>query len=813
MKFSVAWLSELSGLPLETTSLADNLTAAGLEVDAVTPAAGHFSGVVVARITATQPHPDADRLKVCTVDCGDAEPLQIVCGAPNARIGLHAPLAKVGAVLPGGFTIKPAKLRGVESSGMLCSGKELGLDDDTTGLMELSADAPVGKDIVEWLQADDDCIEIDLTPNRADCLSMRGLHREIAALYGHTAELINSEPVTESHTQGVEITIESPADCPSYMARLITNLNPDAATPIWMSERLRRSGLRSKSPLVDVTNYVLLEYGQPLHAFDADLLRSKTGELPVIGVRRARAGEALTLLNDQKIELQSNHLVITADDCPEALAGVMGGNATAITDSTANVLLESAWFNPALIMGRSRDLGLSSDAAHRFERGIDPTIQMAAMQRATQLLIDIAGGQAGPVCIKESAGQLPQSQTIRLRQKRINALLGTDISETRITGMLESLGMQLELLDGQGDTATWDVTPPRARLDIAIEADLIEEVARLFGYENIPTHLPAGALRVEPIDESQRPVQRLHNTCIDLGYQEAMTYSFVDQNWQANFDLQFMNPEIENAVLQNPISQELAVMRRSLVPGLASALKANRRQHGGSVRLFETGTVFSLNADTYLESQKLAMVACGLKMPEQWQMDSQPLDFYAFKGDIEHLLNVSGKSLLFTPLSECSHLHPGQAAEISTRDASGELITIGYLGLIHPLVARQLKVDNDIFIAELDLSAVLDGQVPVSKPLSRFPSIRRDLALLIPLEITAEQVISSIHQHAGDNLKKTVIFDVYTGKHIENSYKSLAIGLILQNNLTTLTDDDADQMIDRVLKGLKHDHDITLRDE
>lgn len=812
MKFSVNWLTDILQQPLPADTLAEQLTAAGLEVDTVTPAAEAFSGVVIGKITACEAHPDADKLRVCEVDYGQNETVRIVCGAPNARVGLLAPLATIGAVLPGDFKIKPAKLRGVESQGMLCSSKELGLDEDAAGLMELAEDAPPGKNLRDWLHLDDSIIELELTPNRADCLSLRGLAREVSAIHGQTWTAPEPPAIPPQSGTGFEITIDNYDDCPRYAGRVIEGLDPSAISPVWMQERLRRCGLRSKSPLVDVTNYILLEMGQPLHAFDLDRLKNADGAIPGLGVRRAREGEKLTLLNDLPVELNTKHLIITADDCPEAMAGLMGGLDTAVTDDTTSVLLESAWFSPRMIMGRSRDLGVTSDAAHRFERGIDPTIQLAALERATELLLQIAGGRPGPVCINEQPDQLPQAPAVRFRLARCNALLGMQLDAQRVTGILESLGMHLE---PQGNDV-WLVTPPRARLDIALEVDLIEEVARIHGFEHIPDQLPAGALALQPKKEAQLPRRRLESLCVDLGYQEAVSYSFLDRRWLAGFDLADQAVE-----LANPLSQELAVMRPALIPGLVAAvqrnLQKNSGQHRGTVRLFEAGTVFAHenpdDASGYVEHQRLALAACGRRQPEQWQLGDKhnKLDFFAFKGDIEAVLNWTSGELSFQPAQQ-SFLHPGQSADILLSRDGEPPVRIGWMGLIHPGLRKKFDLDTDIYVAELALDQVLGSAVPEFHKSSKFPAIRRDLALIVPENVTSQQVLESVRKHAGEHLKSTFLFDVYTGTGVETGYKSLAIGLILQDDYQTLTDATADKNEIRVLSGLEHDYDIRRRD-
>ncbi len=808
MKFNVNWLAEILQQPLDAEQLAEQLTAAGLEVDTVTAAAEQFSGVVVARIVACEQHPDADRLQVCKVDYGQPESVQIVCGAANAKPGLIAPLAVVGAILPGNFKIKPAKLRGIESQGMLCSGKELGLDEDGSGLMALAEDAPIGENLRDWLQLDDTVIEIDLTPNRADCLSLRGLAREVAALNGKAFSMPEIATVAAQTNTAFDIRIDNADDCPRYAGRVIEGLNPAAVSPVWMQERLRRCGLRSKTPLVDVTNYILLEMGQPLHAFDLDRLKDNQGNIPVLGVRTAVEGECLTLLNDQAVKLKPDHLIITADNRPAAMAGLMGGLSTAVNDDTTSVLLESAWFSPHMIMGRSRNLGVSSDAAHRFERGIDPTIQCQALERATELLVQIAGGKAGPICMAEQADKLPEQSPIRFRLTRCNALLGLQLEASKVTDILTALGMYLQ---AESDRV-WLVTPPAARLDIALEVDLIEEIARIHGFEHIPDQLPAGALALQPKPERLLLKRRLETLCVDLGYQEAMTYSFLDRNWLSVFGL--ADEVIE---LANPISRELAVMRPALMPGLVTSVQRNLRkytgQQRGTVRMFELGTVFLPDGGDYREIQRLAFAACGRSKPEQWQFNNKEsaLNFFDFKGDIEAALSYTSGQVSFRPTAR-SFLHPGQSADILMVDNNQASVCIGWLGLLHPAMRKKLDLDSDVFIAELQLDYVTNTELPTFSKTSKYPAIRRDLALIVPESTTSAEALGCIEQHAGEHLKTAFLFDVYTGSGVESGYKSLAIGLILQDDYQTLTDEMADKTENRILVGLEHDHNIRRRD-
>jgi len=790
MKFNVEWLQSMTALALDAGALAQRLTAAGLEVDTVEPAAGEFTSVVVAEITACAPHPDADKLSLCTVDPGVSEPVQVVCGAPNARPGLKAPLATVGAKLPGGVKVRQARLRGQASSGMLCSARELGLGEDADGLMELPADARLGADLADWLALNDSVITLELTPNRADCLSLRGLAREVAALYG---ERYDTDPIPESAPSiddRLEIEIADFKDCPRYAGRVIRDLDPGASSPVWLQERLRRCGLRSISPLVDVTNYVLLELGQPLHAFDLDRL---TGP---VQVRRGRAGESLTLLNGDTVELDERLLLIAANGEPEAIAGIMGGERSAVTTATVNVFLESAWFNPQVVSGRARALGLHTDASHRFERGVDPTLQVAALERTTELLTAIAGGRPGPINVVEDAQYLPRPEPVPLRLARLNALLGTDLDAATASAILERLGMGVS-----GDAECWQVTPPAARLDLGIEADLIEEVARVHGYDRIPERLPQGALRLQPHPERVLPEQRVHALCADLGYREALTWSFVDPDLLAQFGL-----EGEALALANPLSRELALMRPALLPGLMLALRRNLHRQRTRVRLYEIGTCFEPEpGGGHREIQRLGLVACGSALPEQWGAEQRPLDFFDLKGDLETLLAL-GPGAAVLEHSGVPWLHPGQAARVLVDNEE-----VGWLGALHPALLEALDIDTPVLALEVALAAVRRRPLPSHQSRSRFPSIRRDLALVVPETLPAGELLAAVRRHAGTVLRDVVLFDVYCGEGVESGYKSLAMGLILQDESSTLTDEDADRLEAGLLAHLREKYEIERR--
>ncbi len=791
MQISEAWLREYVNPAINTEELAAQLTMAGLEVDSVQPAAAAFSGVVVGEVMAMEQHPDADRLRVCQVAVGATEPLQIVCGASNVRIGLKIPAALCGAVLPGDFKIKKSKLRGVESLGMLCSEQELGLAADANGLMELAADAPVGIDIREYLSLNDTVIEVDLTPNRADCLSVEGIAREVAVLNQMAWTVAINEPVTVAHQDSLAINVEATCACPRYLGRLVKGVNPNAETPLWMQERLRRSGLRSLGPLVDVTNYVLIELGQPLHAFDADKLNG------AISVRYAHNDETIALLNGQTIKLDSDTLVIADDQQALALAGIMGGNDSAVSGDTHNIFLECAFFAPQSIAGKARRFGLHTDSSHRFERGVDATLQHRAIERASQLITDIAGGSAGPITEVTTDSALPQRTAILLRKERAAKILGITLADEEIADIFQRLGMSVQTQDDG-----WSVTPPGFRFDIAIEADLIEEIARIYGYNKLPNNRLLMRSELNPATEGVMDIERVKDLLVDRGYQEAITYSFVDDDIQ-----KIVAPADEAIRLKNPISSEMAVMRSTLWCGLLKAALHNTNRQQNRVRLFETGLRF-VKKDGQIQQQKmLAGLALGSAYNEQWGEKTRKIDFFDVKADVESLFYLAACKAQFMQ-NEQNALHPGQTAEILS--ASGE--SIGWLGMLHPTLEKQLGFDSQVFLFELDQNLLLNKIIPAFKPLSKYPSVRRDLALIVKEEITAEQLLACIDSCKEPALQDATIFDIYRGKGVDDGYKSVALGLLLQNNTQTLTDAEIDCIINSLLNTLNEKISAKLRD-
>lgn len=791
MLISEAWLRETVNPAINTEQLVAQLTMAGLEVDSVEPAAAQFSGVVVGEVLAMEQHPDADRLRVCQVNVGTGEALQIVCGASNVRVGLKIPAALVGAKLPGDFNIKKSKLRGVESLGMLCSEKELGLVAEANGLMELPADAPVGVDIRDYLSLNDNIIEVDLTPNRADCLSVEGIAREVAVLNELDWSANPIETIEVSHADTLNVSVAEPAACPRYLGRLIKNVNVKAETPLWMQERLRRSGIRSLGPVVDVTNYVLIELGQPLHAFDADKLNGG------INVRFGKTGEPLALLNGQTINLDGETLVIADDQQALALAGVMGGSSSAVSDDTQHIFLECAFFTPRSIAGKARRFGLHTDSSHRFERGVDATLQARAIARATQLILDIAGGSAGAITECSSAEHLPQRPAIALRKQRISKMLGVNLEDEAVSGIFQRLGM---LVSPQDDG--WLVTPPGFRFDISIEADLIEEIARIYGYNNLPNSSLLMRAELGLATESVVDVDRAKDLLVDRGYREAITYSFVDDDIQKT-----IAPNDEVIRLQNPISSELAVMRTTLWCGLLKAALYNTNRQQTRVRLFETGLRFVVQ-DGQLQQQKmLAGLALGNAYSQQWGMATRKIDFFDIKADVEALFGLTGCTATFAP-AEQSALHPGQSAEIL--NANGE--RIGWLGMLHPLLESQLGFDSQVYLFELDQDLLLNKQIPAFKPLSKYPSVSRDLALIVNESVNADDIVNCINRCNEPTLKGITLFDIYRGKGVDEGYKSVALSLNLQNEKQTLTDSEVDAILNRILENLTNTINAKLRD-
>ncbi len=789
MKASLHWLQEWVEFDLSVEALAETLTMAGLEVDQVSDLSVGLDGIVVAEIQSAEPHPDADRLRVCIVS-GDSQARTIVCGAPNAATGLKAPLATLGTTMPNGMKIKPAKLRGVASEGMLCSASELGLGeggDAASGLMALPADAPVGQSLIDYLGLNDAVLDIDLTPNRADCLSIKGIAQEIAALTGARLKPKSVPEVAPTIDGAVAVSVDASGDCPSYLARVIEGVDATAQTPLWMRERLRRLGVRPLSPIVDVTNYVLLELGQPMHAFDAEQIEGD------IVVRRAKADETVVLLDGHEIDLDEDCLVIADHQKPLALAGIMGGRDSAVDNKTSNIVLESAWFSPEVMAGRGRRFGLSTESSHRFERGVDPNLQRHAMERATELVLEIAGGHPGPITEVVDSAHLPRNQAIDLSVAEVNRLLGTAFEPKTIEASLTGLGMSVK---ANGDH--FSVIAPSARRDIALPVDLIEEVARVVGYDHLPSHAPSGELALTAPAEEAIGDERIRTQLAARGFQEVMAWSFIGAD--------VSNPDgtrLEGLMLANPLSQEQALMRPSLLPGLLDVLSRNARYGHHSQRLFELGHCFEKSA----ESAKLGLVITGLRAPEHFDSNDDAVDFFDLKGEIEHLL----KSNQVGPIryrAEAAHpwLHPAQSASVIADQK-----VIGYVGRLHPQMADRYDLKKSVVVAELDLESISTRRLPKHRPISKFPASRRDLALLVKNDIEAGALVAAVKQMAGQNLEDCIIFDLYQGEGIEKGFKSLGMGLIIRENSRTLTDEDVDAVSEVVVKHLTEAFGARLR--
>lgn len=789
MKISEHWLREWIDPPVTTAVLAKQLTMAGLEVDGVTAVAGHFSGVIVAEVFAVNRHPDADRLHLCEVDVGAEEKVSVVCGGKNVRSGMKVAFAPVGAVLPGNFVIKPAKLRGFPSRGMICSTAELGMGEGEPGyIYELSAEAPIGQDLRKYLALEDHIFDIELTPNRGDCLSVQGVARDVAAINDMPFAPKEVQCQTATLSDSLFIKLEAGAACPCYVGRIVRCVNNTIKTPLWMQERLRRSGLRSIHFVVDVMNYVMLELGQPMHAFDWDRLQGD------IRVRFADPDESLVLLDKETVELKPEVLVI-ADDCKAlAVAGIMGGWDSAVSLDSSNIFLESAYFDPEAIRLSARQSTLHSDSAYRFERGVDYHLQQKAIERASELIIQYAGGELGPVLEEKLPAFLPPPLTITLRESRIQNLLGISWDPPRMVRILQQLGMLVEDIQ-EG----WRVAVPAHRHDLQGEADLIEEIARIQGYDNIPEKAGMLSARLSFLPETQLNRWDWQNRLLHLGYHQAMTYSFISpleqQRWGGGLNLS----------LTNPLSAEMSVMRSSLLPGLLSALQYNLKRQQSDVRLFEWGVCFfSEEREAFpKEAQHLALVSSGLADPEQWSLSGRPLDFFDLKGSMELLL--AGHALEWRATKTLG-LHPGQSSEIYCQGRS-----VGMLGRLHPEWMKAYDFKWPVWVAEIDFSALPALPLPHYQVISRFPEVRRDLAFVVKKEVQASDLLASIKQVGGALLKQQTIFDVYEGEPLKSSEKSLAVSLIFVDGERTLVDDEIDVIIQGVVNQLTSEFNAQLR--
>ncbi|MFA9440630.1 phenylalanine--tRNA ligase subunit beta [Uliginosibacterium sp. sgz301328] len=790
MQFSEQWLRSLVNPALDSDALCHLLTMAGLEVEEVSPVAPDFSGVVVAQIVSFEKHPNADKLKVCAVDIGTGELQQIVCGAPNVFAGMKAPCARVGAKLPG-FDIKAAKLRGVESFGMMCSSRELGLDEDHGGLMVLPEDAPVGTDVRQYLSLDDKLITIKLTPNRADCLSLMGVAREVSALTATPLQAPQIKAVPAALEARREVVLNAPKAGPRYLGRVLRDVNTQAPTPAWMRQRLERCGVRSISAVVDVTNYVMLELGQPLHAFDDDTLKG------AIHVRHPAAGEQITLLNGQVVDLLPDHLLIADESRPLALAGVMGGEASGVGDNTRNVFLESAFFQPDAIAGRARALGFSSDASHRFERGVDPELAPVAMERATALILEICGGQAGAVVEAISTADMPVRARVTLGADRARKVIGVDIPTAEMAAIFERLGMRTEVA---GERIT--VQAPSYRFDIEIEEDLIEEVARVFGYDNIPPVPPMGPMRMLPQSEGATPAHRLRRRVAARDYQEIVSFAFVEEAWERDFA-----GNADPIRLANPIASQLAVMRSSLIGGLIGVLDTNIRRRASRVRLFEIGRCFSRDAqgvpvEGYAQPLRLAGLAWGPAVAEQWGTATRRVDFFDVKADVEALLGDRASYVAATHPA----LHPGRCAAVVVDGKQ-----IGVVGELHPAWVQKYDLSTAPVVFELDLSRALEASVPAARDLTRQPSVTRDLALVVPVKLPAGELVEALRAAAPEIVRSVAVFDVYTGKGIDPEHKSIALRAVLQHTERTLEETEIEQAMNALVQAAEQKFGAHLR--
>ncbi|HAS6169589.1 TPA: phenylalanine--tRNA ligase subunit beta [Vibrio vulnificus] len=795
MKFSESWLREWVNPAVTTDELTHQITMAGLEVDDVLPVAGTFNGVKVGHVVECGQHPDADKLRVTKVDVGEEALLDIVCGAANCRQGLKVAVATVGAVLPGDFKIKKAKLRGQPSHGMLCSFTELGIDVESDGIMELAIDAPIGMDFRDFLALNDVTVDVDLTSNRADCFSIRGMAREVGVLNRADVTEPSVAPVAPSIDDTVAIEVKAPAACPRYLGRVVKNVNVQAKTPLWMQEKLRRCGIRSIDPVVDITNFVLLEQGQPMHAFD--LAKIDGG----IVVRLAEQGEKITLLDGSEAELNADTLVVADHNKALAIAGIFGGEESGVTSETKDVLLECAFFAPDHIRGRARSYGLHTDSSMRFERGVDYALQASAMERATALLVEICGGEVAPVVAVESEAELPKPNKVALRRTKLDNLLGHHIADSDVVEILERLGMTVETT-AEG----WVAVAPTWRFDIAIEQDLVEEVGRIYGYDNIPNQNPAAALKMHDHQEANIPLKRVRDLLVDRGYHEAITYSFVEPEQQ-----KLVVPGVDALILPNPISAEMSAMRLGLIQGLLNTVVHNQKRQQPRVRLFEYGLRFipcETAENGMRQEPMLAGVIAGTRSEEHWNIDTNTVDFFDLKGDVEAILELSANDKAYSFVA-AKHpaLHPGQSAAIVVDGKE-----IGVIGTIHPELERKFGLNGRTIVFEIEWSAINRKVIPEAVALSKFPANRRDIAVVVDEAVASGDIVNACLEVGGEFLKAAKLFDVYVGKGVEEGKKSLAIALTLQSNERTLEDADIAGAVDAIVAHVSEKFGASLRD-
>ena len=790
MRVNLEWLGEWTDVSGGPEAVATALTTSGLEVDEIAPVGGRLDGIVVASVRTVEPHPNADRLSVCEVDDGQAVH-RVVCGAPNVRADIKAPFARVGARLPDGRKIKAAELRGVASQGMLCSAEELELSDDAAGLLLLEADAPVGVSLSEYMRLDDAALEINVTPNRGDCFSVVGLAREIAARLGNDFRKPAVPPTAGTINDTFAVKLTAAAECPRFAGRVVRGIATDRKSPLWLRERLRRAGLRAIHPVVDVTNYVMLELGQPLHAYDLEKLTDG------IDVRLAAAGESLVLLDGRPLTLEEDVLVIADGAGAVGLAGIMGGESTAVTATSSAIFFESAYFTPQAIAGRARRFGLHTDASLRFERGVDPTGQERAIERATELLLQICGGEAGPVTVAENGKHLPNRSTIVLRRERLEALLGMHLNDEQIESALARLEMHVERGPGH-----WRVTPPPFRFDVAIEEDLVEEVGRMIGYDQVPITPGIATEQLGVASEKSVDRDRALDMLVARGYTEVITYSFIDPDLE-----EVVNPGATQVPLANPIASDMAVLRRSLWPGLLVAARRNLTHQRSRFKLVELGPQFMADDGRVTETAVLAGIAVGERLPEHWDGTASELDFFDVKGDIEALFRETGEPAEFR-FEAATHpaLSPGRTARILRSQEP-----VGWLGALHPNVQRRLDRKRTAIVFALQIDRALAAIVPEFEPYSKFPSIRRDLAIVVDEQTPAERVTTTVREAAGPLLQQLIMFDVYRGPGVDSRRKSIGLGLILQDTSRTLTDADADKTMQSVTLRLERELGATIR--
>jgi len=795
MKFSEAWLREWVNPEITRDELAHQITMAGLEVDDVEPVAGEFTKVVVGEVVECGQHPDADKLQVTKINVGEDELIDIVCGAKNCRQGLKVAVAVVGAVLPGDFKIKKAKLRGQPSFGMLCSESELGLADSSDGILELASDAPIGMPVRDYLNLDDVMIDVDLTANRADCLGLSGLAREVGVLNNMTVTEPTWENVAVTIDDTVAINLQAPSACPRYLGRVIRGINQDATTPLWMIEKLRRCGVRSVDAVVDITQYVLLEFGHPMHAFDLSKLEGG------IEVRLATQDEELTLLDGKEVKLNSDTLVIADQQKALAMAGIFGGQDSGVAPGTTDIFLESAFFAPLAIAGRARNYGLHTDASHRYERGVDPVLQTKAMERATQLLVDICGGQVGPITEAVSTEHLPTQAEITLRRSKLDRLIGISIDSDRVESILTQLGCEVTTTP-EG----WTAIAPTYRFDMNIEEDLIEEVARVYGYNNIPNIAPLAALTMPHHNEANLKLTKIRDVLVNREYYEAVTYSFVDPDKQLK-----LHPEADALILPNPISKEMSAMRVSLWSGLLESVSKNQKRQQNRVRLFEMGLRFikDENAENGINQQRmLSGVIIGSANDAHWDIESRSVDFFDLKADVEAILDLTVDPSSFEFKAEKhSSLHPGQSAGIY-RDGKN----IGYIGTLHPSLSKPFGLNGSAIVFEIELDQIITRKLPEAGDISKFPANNRDLAFVVDDQINAGKVLKFIEKVGGSELVGINLFDVYKGQGVEEGKKSLAIGLILQDTTRTLEEQEIADSVNKIVEAVSMEFNASLRD-